>query len=97
MSLVDRHGTPAERRFHGACMLVVLHLRRVAKTGDLDICFEAARALSMIDEDDERFIRSCFVLDERFSAGESVEADLKPDTAARLQGCALKLNSADPA
>ena len=97
MSSVDRHGTPLERRFHGAMMLVVLHLRRVAKTGDLDVCFAQARELAMIDADDEAFIKRCLAVDERFSAGESVMDDIDEETPHRLQACALKLNSADPA
>ena len=44
------------RRFKGAVQLVTLHLWRVGKTTDVDICIEKAKELGMIGDDDEAFI-----------------------------------------
>lgn len=86
-----------ERQFHGTVVLVVLHLRRVAHSTDLEAGFAAAYELKMITPDHERFIRMCLALDEQLQAGEQPDEALTPDMVKELQACALRLNSADPA
>lgn len=97
MAEVITWGTSLERRFHGALVIVVLHMRRVAQSVDLDECFAAVLEHKMLDEDDFAFIRRCIALDERFVAKEAIEAEIGEDTVRQLQACALRLNSADPA
>lgn len=86
-----------ERRFHGTVVLVILHLRRVAHSNDLEAGLAAARELKMIGPEHERFIRMCLALDEQLQAGEAPADSITPDAVRDLQACALRLNSADPA
>lgn len=86
-----------ERRFHGTIVLVVLHLRRVAHSNDVEEGFAAARELRMIAPEHERFIRDCFSLDAQIQAGEQPDAPITLEMVNELQACALRLNSADPA
>ena len=92
-----RKGTPLERRFHGSVVLMLLHLRRIAHSNDLEAGLSAARELYAFPAEDEALVRACLVLDERFQSGEGIEADIDEGTIARLQACARKVNSADPA
>lgn len=55
---------PIERRFHGSVNLVILHLRRVAQSNDIDAGLAAARRLRMFDADNEAFVRRMLALDE---------------------------------
>ena len=80
-----------EDRFHGTCNLVVLHLRRAAKSNDIEKGFETARAMGMLKPEREAFIRHCLAIDEKRS--ESVTDELIHE----LQACVLSLNTADPA
>ena len=89
--------SPLGAQFHGTVALATLHLRRLAKSNDMDECFAAARELGMLDDDKERFMRSCFALDEQLMAGEIRPEDLAYEQVARLQSCILSINSADPA
>jgi len=86
-----------ERRFHGTVVLVILHLRRIAKSNDVEAGFAAARDLKMIAPEHERFIRSCFALNDQIEAGETPDQPITDDMIRELQACALRLNSADPA
>ena len=85
------------QRFHGTVALMILHLRRLVKSNDVDAGFAAARELLMIDGEQERFMRECLALDEALKAGEASEDDIGADLAPRLQACVLSINSADPA
>lgn len=90
------------RRFKGAVQLVTLHLWRVGKTTDIDLCILAARDLGMISADDEAFIRDCISLNERIASSkedlaEDVGDRIDDDLIHEVQMCAIRLNSADPA
>ena len=80
-----------EDRFHGTCNLVILHLRRAAKSNDIEKGFETAREMGMLDSEREAFIRKCLEIDETHV--EPVTDELVK----RLQACILSLNTADPA
>ena len=86
-----------EQRFHGTVALMVLHLRRLAKSNDVEAGLKAARKLSMIDGAQEDFMRVCLALDERICAGDESPDAIAPDLPQRLQACILSINSADPA
>lgn len=86
-----------ENRFHGTVALAILHLRRAAKSNDLEAGFAAARDLRMIAPDHEAFIRTCLALDGQLQAGEPPSQPITPDLVKELQVCVLRLNSADPA
>lgn len=89
--------SPLEAQFHGTMALATLLLRRLAKSNDLDACFAAARELDMLDDEREAFMRSCFDLDARLTAGEAGPDDLSPELINQMQRCILSINSADPA
>ena len=76
---------PIERRFHGSVNLVILHLRRVAQSNDIDAGLAAA------------FVRRMLALDEALQAGNELSEPITPALADELQACALRLNAADPA
>ena len=86
-----------EDRFHGTCNLLLLHLRRAAKSNDLETGFNAARDMGMLKPDQEQFIRECLALDERLQAGEPLEGAIDMQLVKQLQACILSLNTADPA
>lgn len=86
-----------ERQFHGTVVLVVLHLRRVAHSNDLEAGFAAAYDLKMITPEHERFIRDCLGLDAQMQKGEKPSRPITKQMVQELQACALRLNSADPA
>lgn len=86
-----------EKRFHGSVNLVILHLRRVAHSNDIDAGLAAARRLRMFNEENEAFVRRMFVVDAQLQAGEVPCEPITIDLANELQACALRLNSADPA
>ena len=86
-----------EEQFHGTVALTILQLRRAAHSNDIDAGFAAARELLMITDEHERFIRSCFALDEQLQAGETPAQPVTPELVKELQACVLRLNSADPA
>lgn len=65
---------PIERRFHGSVNLVILHLRRVAQSNDIDAGLAAARRLRMFDADNEAFVRRMLALDEALQSGGSSRA-----------------------
>lgn len=88
---------PVERRFRGSVRLATLHLWRVAKSTDLEKCFAAARALRMINADNEAFMRRCLALDAQLEAGEDPDEPITDEMVHELQMCVLRLNSADPA
>ena len=88
---------PIERRFHGSVNLVILHLRRVAQSNDIDAGLAAARQLHMFDADNETFVRRMLALDEALQAGDELSEPITPALADELQACALRLNAADPA
>ena len=86
-----------EQRFHGTVALAILHLRRLAKSNDVDAGFAIARDLLMIDETQERFMRECLAIDEALQAGGTPPEALSLDLVSQLQACVLSINSADPA
>ncbi len=90
-------GTPVERQFHGALTLVILHMRRIAHSNELEDGFAMAAELKMFEPENERFVRQCLVLDERFKAKESIAGEVSEETVKELRRCAIRLNSADPA
>ncbi|MCI9628698.1 MAG: hypothetical protein HFJ64_05705 [Eggerthellaceae bacterium] len=90
------------RRFKGAVQLVTLHLWRVGKTTDVDICIEKAKELGMIGDDDETFITECISLNDTLSTSDKETASeaskrIDNDLIHEVQMCAIRLNSADPA
>lgn len=86
-----------KQRFHGTVVLTILHLRRLAKSNDIEEGFAAARDLHMIEPSHEEFMRRCLALDEQIQAdGDDGEYDL-PELSRELQACVLRINSADPA
>ena len=88
---------PVDRKFRGSVRLATLHLWRVAKSTDLELCFKEARALRMINAEHEAFIRRCFALDAQLEAGEEPDEPITGELVHELQMCVLRLNSADPA
>ena len=90
-------GATIEKQFHGTVVLAILHLRRIAHSNDVEEGFAAARELRMISDEHERFIRSCFSLDESLEAGSAPAEPITPELIKELQACVLRLNSADPA
>ena len=58
-----------EQRFHGTVALTILHLRRLAKSNDIDAGFAAAHDLTMIGPEHEAFMRNCLAIDEAMQAG----------------------------
>ena len=89
--------SPLGAQFHGTVALATLHLRRLAKSNDVDAGLAVARELGMIDAEKERFMRECFELDEKLKAGVVTPDELSYDTANQLQRCIFSINSADPA
>lgn len=90
-------GVTIEQQFHGTVVLAILHLRRAAKSNDVDAGFGAAYELKMIAPEHERFIRKCFALDDEIQAGQEPSELITPELVKELQACVLRLNSADPA
>lgn len=90
-------GVTIEQQFHGTVVLAILHLRRAAKSNDLDAGFAAAYELRMITPEHERFIRTCLALDDEIQAGGEPSEPITPELVRELQSCVLRLNSADPA
>lgn len=88
---------PIERQFLGTTRLVTLHLWRVAHSTDIDEGFAAARALGMISEDHERFMRTCLAMGADLEAGRSPSEPVTVAMVKELQQCAIRLNAADPA
>lgn len=88
---------PVDRKFRGSVRLATLHLWRVAKSTDLELCFKEACALRMINAEHEAFIRRCFALDAQLEAGEEPDEPITEELVHELQMCVLRLNSADPA
>lgn len=80
-----------EDRFHGTCNLVILHLRRAAKSNDIEKGFDAAREMGMLSPEREAFIRRCLQLDETH------DEPISDELVKQLQACILSLNTADPA
>lgn len=94
---MPQNEVPVERRFHGSVVLVILHLRRVAQSNDIDAGLAAARRLCMFDADNEAFVRRMLALDEALQAGKPLDEPITAALADELQACALRLNAADPA
>ena len=86
-----------EDRFHGTCNLVILHLRRAAKSNDLEAGFAVARDMGMLKPAQEQFIRDCLALNEAVQSGETDHAPITDEAIKQLQSCILSLNTADPA
>lgn len=86
-----------EDRFRGTCNLVILHLRRAAKSNDLEAGFAVARDMGMLKPDQEQFIRECFELNEAILSGDADHIPLTQERIKQLQACILSLNTADPA
>lgn len=88
---------PVERRFHGSVNLVILHLRRVAHSNEIDAGLSAARDFRMFNDENEAFVRRMLALDAKLQAGEELDEPITDELVKELQACALRLNSADPA
>ena len=86
-----------EKRFHGTVALTILHLRRLAKSNDIEAGFAAGRELRMIGPEHEAFMRACLALDEQLRAGETPSEPITMQLVDELQACVLRINSADPA
>lgn len=86
-----------EDRFHGTCILAILHLRRAAKSNDLEAGFEKARELHMLLPEHEKFVRDCLDLDSSVQRGEAPDQPITDELIRELQACILRLNTADPA
>ncbi len=84
-----------ERRFHGSVVLVVLQLRRAARS-TTEAGFVAARDMLMIDERQEAFIRRCMALDQQLQNGEEPFEPITIELVDELQRCARCLASSDP-
>lgn len=89
--------TPLERQFAGQARLVRLLLWRIGDATDMDVCFATAKELGMIDDADERFLRTCLDAEERQRTAGTLDMEPTADTIARLRRCADKLNRADAA
>ncbi len=89
--------SPMERRFLGTVRLATLHLWRVAKSTDLEECFAKAASLGMLGPHDEEFARECLAIGEQLERGDGPTIEVTQAMVDKLQGCVLKLNSADPA
>ena len=87
---------PLEKRFHGLCAFVRLHLMKAAE-GDVEAGFAAARGRGMIGEQDERFLRSCLADDDRLAQGESLDGTVTPELLETVQAKVNKLNMGDSA
>ena len=90
-------GITAKQQFHGTVALAILHLRRLAKSNDVDKGFAAARDLRMINPQHEAFMRDCLALDEQLQNGIEPATPITVDLSKELQECVLRINSADPA
>lgn len=88
---------PLHRRFAGQARLVRLLLWRIGDSTDIDACLRVAREASMIDGDDEAFLRECLAQEERHRDDDAAAAETTLDVVMRLQRCADKLNRADSA
>lgn len=88
---------PVERRFRGSVRLVTLHLWRVAKSTDLEKGFKVARRLGMLSQQNEDFIRACFLIDAQIDQGMACDEAVDMRMVDELQKCAIRLNTADPA
>lgn len=88
---------PVERRFQGSVRLVTLHLWRVAKSTDLEKGFEVARRLGMLSQQNEDFVRACFLIDAQIDQGLACDGAVDMRMVDELQKCAIRLNTADPA
>lgn len=86
-----------EDRFHGTCILAILHLRRAAKSNDLETGFDTARDMRMLAPEHEAFVRECLTIDEQMQAGGQPARPITEDLIRELQACVLRLNTADPA
>lgn len=86
-----------EQRFHGTVVLAILHLRRLAKSNDIDAGFAAGRDMHMIGPEHEEFMRECLALDELLQAGGTTDKPITMELINELQACVLRINSADPA
>ena len=86
-----------EQRFRGTVALAILHLRRLAKSNDVDAGFAAAREMLMIDDEQERFMRDCLELDKEMGKHPDNAPAVDDERIRRLQACILSVNSADPA
>ena len=86
-----------EDRFRGSCNLAILHLRRAAKSNDLERGFDTARSMGMLKPDQEAFIRRCLTLCDQIQAGEAPGEPVTEELIGTLQSCVLSLNTADPA
>lgn len=86
-----------EDKFHGTCVLTILHLRRAAKSNDLEVGFATAREMRMLGPEHESFVRNCLQLDEELQAGAIPHEPITEDLVRELQACVLRLNTADPA
>ena len=86
-----------EDRFRGTCNLVILHLRRAAKSNDMEKGFATARQMGMLKPSQEQFIRECLQLNDALQSGGGTEGQVTEDRVKRLQACILSLNTADPA
>lgn len=86
-----------EERFHGTCILAILHLRRLAHSNDIEAGFAAAHELKMINFDHDAFIRGCLATDELLQSGAEPDQPITDALVKELQACVLRLNSADPA
>ena len=86
-----------EQRFHGTVILTILHLRRLAKSNDIEAGFEIGNNLRMIGPEHEAFMRKCLALDDQLQAGEEPSEPITMELVNELQACVLRINSADPA
>lgn len=86
-----------EKRFRGSVRLVTLLLWRIGESTDIERGLAEARALRMINNQHEQFIRDCLALDALLERGEKPVEPLSMQLVNELQACALRLNSADPA
>lgn len=90
-------GVPVEKRFRGQVRLLTLLLWRVGKSTDLDVCFQAAKDLRMIDGSHESFIRACIEAQSAIESGEPATFEVTDDIVDEVAHCVNLLNSADPA
>ena len=86
-----------ETRFHGTVALSILHLRRLAKSNDIEAGLAAGRDFLMIGPEHEAFMRKCLMLDEELQSGKTPSEPITMDLINELQACVLRINSADPA
>ena len=85
--------SPLGAQFHDTVALAALKLRRFSDSDDVEKGLALARERGVVNEDDARFIRECFIADEQLKAHVITPSDLSYEQADRLHRCIDALRS----